>query len=359
MGVNLHRGSNMKREKRRKPRVDIFKVLICLILLAMIGFGTKVFMDQQKLSQPVANVGGEVSATATSAAKNNASPAAATEKPTYQPEEGELTLNKTEAEITTSKTVELKVSGTSQQVAWTSSNEKVAKVSNDGVVNGVAKGTAIIAAKVGEKTLKCEITVKQVKQLALTFDDGPGKYTPEVLDALEKYHAHATFFVVGQNINDTTKAYMQRGAELGCQYGNHSYTHPNFTKLSKTQIKEEMDKCDAKVKEAIGVVPTIMRQPGGAVTDSIKQFLDKGQILWNKDTLDWKYRDTERLVKYVLENAEDGDIILMHDIHPTTTAGVERIVKGLTEQGFELLTIDELSKAKNEPIRLHHLIGYF
>ncbi|MDO5519529.1 MAG: polysaccharide deacetylase family protein [bacterium] len=350
----------MKKEsRRRKPRIDIFKVLICLILLVMIGFGTKVFMDQQKLSQPVANVGGEVSSTATASAKPNTTSAATTETPTYQPEEGNITINKTEAKIAPSKNVELKVNGTTQQVAWTSSDETVAKVSKDGVVNGVAKGKATITAKVGDKTVSCTVTVQKVKQLALTFDDGPGKYTPEVLDALEKYHAHATFFVVGQNINNTTKAYMQRAVELGCQYGNHSYTHPNFTKLSKTQIKEELDKCDAKVKEAIGVVPTIMRQPGGAVTNSIKQFIDKGQILWSKDTEDWKYRDTERLVKYVLEHAEDGDIILMHDIHPTTTAGVERIVKGLTEQGFELLTIDELSEAKNEPIRLHHLIGCF
>ena len=83
------------------------------------------------------------------------------------------------------------------------------------------------------------------------------------------------------------------------------------------------------------------------------------QIIWNVDTLDWKYRNTNRIVNYVLENAKDGDVVLMHSIHKSTVDGVERIVKGLQDKGFELVTVSELAAAKNTKLQNHKIYGCF
>ena len=193
---------------------------------------------------------------------------------------------------------------------------------------------------------------KTKKHIALTFDDGPSKTnTKIVLDALEKHKAKATFMVVGQNVNKGTADLLKREVELGCEIGNHSYSHANFKKISQKKIKSELKKTDDAVKKYIGSKPTVIRTPYGASSKSVLKCFDRPNIFWSVDTLDWKYRDTDRLVKYVSKNAKDGGIVLMHDIHKSTAKAVDGILKSLEKQGFETVTVTELSAINNVPMK--------
>ena len=193
---------------------------------------------------------------------------------------------------------------------------------------------------------------KTKKHIALTFDDGPSKTnTKIVLDALEKHKAKATFMVVGQNVNKGTADLLKREVELGCEIGNHSYSHANFKKISQKKIKSELKKTDDAVKKYIGSKPTVIRTPYGASSKSVLKCFDRPNIFWSVDTLDWKYRDTDRLVKYVSKNAKDGEIVLMHDIHKSTAKAVDGILKSLEKQGFETVTVTELSAINNVPMK--------
>ena len=193
---------------------------------------------------------------------------------------------------------------------------------------------------------------KTKKHIALTFDDGPSKTnTKIVLDALEKHKAKATFMVVGQNVNKGTADLLKREVELGCEIGNHSYSHANFKKISQKKIKSELKKTDDAVKKYTGSKPTVIRTPYGASSKSVLKCFDRPNIFWSVDTLDWKYRDTDRLVKYVSKNAKDGGIVLMHDIHKSTAKAVDGILKSLEKQGFETVTVTELSAINNVPMK--------
>ncbi len=185
------------------------------------------------------------------------------------------------------------------------------------------------------------------KYIALTFDDGPNEInTKTVLDALEKYEAKATFMVIGQNINSTTGELIKREMELGCEIGNHSYSHANFKTIAPEETQEELQKTDEVVEEYTGEKPTLIRTPYGLCENDVLCCMDRPNVSWSVDTEDWKYKDSDRLIKYVTENASDGAIVLMHDIYKTTAQAVEPILEALIEQNYEMMTVTELSAIK-------------
>jgi peptidoglycan/xylan/chitin deacetylase (PgdA/CDA1 family) len=201
---------------------------------------------------------------------------------------------------------------------------------------------------------------KTKKHVALTFDDGPGANTTgKVLDALEKYGCRATFFVVGSNINDKTGKLLKREAELGCEIGNHSYSHANLASLSSSAIKNQLAKTDKKVKKYTGKKPALCRTPYGAGSKTVLKAMGRPNILWSVDTLDWKYRNTKRLVSYVKKQAKDGSIILMHDIHKSTANAVDQICKNLKKANFETVTVTELSAIKGKKMKSAKSYGSF
>ena len=180
------------------------------------------------------------------------------------------------------------------------------------------------------------------KYVALTFDDGPNpKTTSVVLDALEKHNAAATFFVLGK-LAARYPEQICRMASIGCEIGNHSWAHEYFTEISELKLYETIDDTFNALSSACGVKSNLIRAPGGKTNPEICRWLNKPIINWSVDTNDWLYHDTERLVNYVLQNTENGDIVLMHDIYPTTAYAVERIITGLSEKGFIFLTVSEL-----------------
>jgi len=182
--------------------------------------------------------------------------------------------------------------------------------------------------------------------VALTFDDGPsGKYGNRILDALEKHGARASFFVLGELI-DGNSANLKRACDIGCEIGNHSYDHPNLTKLSADDVKSQINRTNELIKNATGRPATLVRTPGGAVNATVKSAVGAPIISWSLDTVDWKSRNTDAVVKIVLDNVRDGDIILMHEIYKTSAEAAEIIIPELIKRGYQLVTVSELMEAR-------------
>lgn len=187
---------------------------------------------------------------------------------------------------------------------------------------------------------------KKAKSVALTYDDGPSKYTSQILDCLEKYGAKATFFVVGTGVNsfpDTVK----RAHALGMQIGNHTKTHPRLTTLSQSEVASQLNSTANSVKSLIGQAPALVRPPYGSYNNSVLSTAQLPFILWSIDTLDWKTRNAQKTIDAVLSEVSDGDIILMHDLYLPTAQATEVIVPALIERGFDLVTVSELASRHN------------
>lgn len=183
--------------------------------------------------------------------------------------------------------------------------------------------------------------------IALTFDDGPGynSASDKILDVLEKYNARATFFMVGQNAKDHPKN-VKRKIALGCEIGNHTYNHQHY---GKNVTPTDISKASNAIKKAGGQAPTAFRSPGGMTTKTIRDECKSENMAlyyWSLDTQDWKYRDADRVYKTVMKTVEDGDIILMHEIYDSTAEAVERMVPKLIKKGYQLVTCEELIRAK-------------
>lgn len=188
--------------------------------------------------------------------------------------------------------------------------------------------------------------------VALTFDDGPrAESTNRILDVLENYNCHATFFVVGYNLSkypDTVK----RAAQMNCDIGNHSFGHAKLSTLNKKGIKAQFSKTNDILKKLIDKKAQFVRTPYGQ-TGNILKHVNYPVILWNVDTLDWKTLNAKKVIKAATKNIKDGDIILMHDIYNSTAEAVETIVPKLISQGFQIVSISELFEYRNVTPKKH------
>ncbi len=186
-----------------------------------------------------------------------------------------------------------------------------------------------------------------VKYIAITFDDGPSAtMTPRVLDRLEEYGIPATFFLVGQNIKESTRAVLERAVSLGCEFGNHSWDYSSMNTMSAEKIKEYTDKTSKMIEEYTGKAPLFFRPPNLAKSDVMWETIDlpfaEGYL-----ANDWAGMDTDaaKRAQLVLNNAKNGAIILMHDVqpepHPTPEA-LDIIIPELKARGFVFLTLSQL-----------------
>ena len=182
------------------------------------------------------------------------------------------------------------------------------------------------------------------QMMALTFDDGPGERTHEILDMLEKYDAHATFFMQGIHVSKYANE-VKRMRDIGCEIGNHSYNHPQLTGEADGGASQ-VAKTNELLKQACGQSATVLRPPYGAVDDKVKAAVGMPMILWNIDTLDWKTRDTQSTIDNVLNTADDGDIVLMHDIHSSTVDAALQLIPKLIENDYQLVTVSEMAEAR-------------
>ena len=208
-----------------------------------------------------------------------------------------------------------------------------------------APDTSGIAGPTTEETEMSE----EVKYIALTFDDGPNSTTTnEVIDKLEKYGIVASFFLVGNNIDDESAKAVKRAYDLGCEIDNHSRTHSNMTELSAEEIKAEYDYTDGKVYEITGEHTKFFRQPYIAVHQIVFDNVDVPFIA-GIGANDWEDRVTaEMRARMILKQAKDGDIILLHDAegNSMTVEALDTIIPELQKQGYKFVTVTELFKAK-------------
>ena len=186
------------------------------------------------------------------------------------------------------------------------------------------------------------------KSIALTFDDGPGQYTEELLDCLEENNAHATFFMLGQLVGQYPDE-VKRKVELGCEIGNHSWDHQDMLNLSIEDVVKEFGDTDQALIDACGQESTVIRPPYGDCIDEIISAVGKPFILWSIDRLDWKYLDADLDYNGIMNdsNLGDGAVILMHDIHGPSVDAALRLIPDLIAQGYKLVTVSEMAAAKN------------
>ncbi|MFM9607310.1 polysaccharide deacetylase family protein [Streptomyces niveiscabiei] len=182
----------------------------------------------------------------------------------------------------------------------------------------------------------------KVKCLALTFDDGPAvPETGTLLTYLAQYKARATFFVVGQNVAAHPDL-VHAEARAGHEVGNHSWSHPDLTRLTEQQVASQLGRTNAAIKAATGKEPTLFRPPYGAVNSRVKSATTLSPVLWDIDTEDWKYRDAAKVARTVIDKAGRDKVVLMHDIHLTSVAAIPEILRTLTARGYHFVTVSHL-----------------
>ncbi|MDD4608022.1 MAG: polysaccharide deacetylase family protein [Bacilli bacterium] len=185
-----------------------------------------------------------------------------------------------------------------------------------------------------------EVIVEQTKKVAFTFDDGPSKYTKELLEILKENDAAATFFVLGSridNYNDTIEDIKDDGHQIG----SHGVSHESFTELTNEELINELEQTKQLLSK-YDITQTLVRPPYGNTNSQVKDNVDYPLIMWSVDTRDWEHRNSSEGTRIIIENIQDGSIILMHDLYKSTIETVRMVLPILKEQGYEFVTVDEL-----------------
>ena len=182
--------------------------------------------------------------------------------------------------------------------------------------------------------------------IAMTFDDGPSAaLTPKLLDLLAAHHIKATFFVIGENVAEHPEI-VARAAREGHEIASHSWSHPNFAKMSQESVRSQLQRTDDAIKSATGKSPTLMRPPYGSITEREKRWIhDEFRydiILWDVDPLDWKRPGPAVVRNRILKETRPGSIVLSHDIHPGTIEAMPSTFDELEAKGFKFVTVSEL-----------------
>jgi peptidoglycan-N-acetylglucosamine deacetylase len=188
--------------------------------------------------------------------------------------------------------------------------------------------------------------------IAMTFDDGPSpETTPRLLDILKQRNIKATFFMIGQNAERNPEIVKRILAE-GHEIGNHSWTHPQLSKLSDQRVTDEITKTQDAIKNACGYTPVLLRPPYGAITSRQKDWIEKqfglSIIMWSVDPFDWKRPGASVIEQRILAGARPGAIILSHDIHKQTVDAMPATLDALAQKGFKFVTVSQLI-AMNQP----------
>ena len=240
-------------------------------------------------------------------------------------------------------------------IQFESDNDQVIAVGKNGKITALSEGTAnITATAYNGVSASCRITVSEKPyyirtdldpskpMIAFTFDDGPNSAsTGIILEALEKYNCSATFFIVGERINNSNHAWcVKKMVENGFELGNHTFDHNHYG----TEVTvEDITKCTDVMLEVAGQKPVLFRPTGGFMTDTITAACGAPIILWNIDTEDWKEKSANDVYEQLISGLHSGDIVLMHDLFPGTAEAVERAVPVLVKEGYQIVNVSELA----------------
>ncbi|MER7622091.1 polysaccharide deacetylase family protein [Streptomyces sp. NPDC126503] len=194
-------------------------------------------------------------------------------------------------------------------------------------------------------TVARRVDCEKVKCIALTFDAGPGKDTPRLLDILKEKDVPATFFLLGRKHVDRYPKVVKRIADEGHEVANHTWTHRILTDLDTAEVREELLRTQEAVERITGRKPTLMRPPQGRTDDKVSEVsreLGLAQILWSITAKDYATTDTALIRRRVLDQAHGDGIILLHDIYDGTVPAVPGIIDELKKRGFTFVTVPEL-----------------
>ena len=188
------------------------------------------------------------------------------------------------------------------------------------------------------------------KYVALSFDDGPSlKCTPMMLDVLEGNGVKASFFLIGQNITEETAPIIRRMVRMGCDVENHTYTHPNLTKIPDVQILEEVAKTDSLIEVYAGTKPRYLRPPYTAHNAHVAEVVGGKVFIAGLSCRDWRAdMPVEDRVTQTLDRVEDGRILLFHDTNERTVEAMKTIIPRLKDLGYEIVTIPELVRLSGQ-----------
>ena len=191
-----------------------------------------------------------------------------------------------------------------------------------------------------------EVTVGDPPLVALTFDDGPrSSTTGPLLDGLELREVPATFFLVGSRIPGNEDL-VRRMAADGHQIGLHTYDHVELRGLSRSAFDLQVGKTRALITALLGEGNYWLRPPYGLIDKQAEGWCGGPVILWSVDPEDWKDSDTGRVVSAVVDRVSDGDIILLHDLFPSSAQAALHIVDELTARGYCFVTVEQLMQER-------------
>ena len=180
------------------------------------------------------------------------------------------------------------------------------------------------------------------KKVSLTFDDGPNaKYTEKLLDGLKERGVHATFFLLGKQVENSPQI-VKRMQEEGHLIGNHSYEHVNLSSLSDEAAIVQVDKTNEAIYKITGEYPEYIRPPFGCWKSNLDYETTMIEVLWNVDPLDWKTDHAGTVVKRVLDEVQEDDIILLHDASESSVKAALEIIDTLQKEGYVFVTVDEI-----------------
>lgn len=201
----------------------------------------------------------------------------------------------------------------------------------------LGKGTKAVETGAGGSDIQ-----RGEKLVALTFDDGPHPgTTTRLLEGLKERGVHATFFLIGKNIEgneEIVKQISEDGHLIGC----HTYNHVDLTGMSLEQAKRELEQTNEKIFQVTGKVVEYVRPPFGKWNEKIEETMEITPVLWTVDPRDWEDKDSGLVERRILKDAENGDIILLHDIYDSSVEAALGVVDDLLAEGYEFVTIDEL-----------------
>ena len=196
-----------------------------------------------------------------------------------------------------------------------------------------------------ERICAADVKYKEEKpKIALTFDDGPSaRYTPVLLDGLEERGVHATFFLIGKNIETEGNAgIVKREQEEGHLIGNHTYNHVEITKMDDESACRELRMTNERIENITGEPVEFMRPPFGTWQKSLEKEIPLIPVMWTVDPLDWATKNADEIVNKVVTEVKENDIILLHDCYESSVRAALRIVDLLEADGYEFVTVDEL-----------------
>lgn len=194
--------------------------------------------------------------------------------------------------------------------------------------------------------------------IAITFDDGPGPYTIQLLEVLEAYDARATFFMVGTNVSKYPET-IKKMKEIGCELGNHTTHHARLTELDVPGIQNEIGVTNVEIQNIIGEAATLVRPPYGSYNEVVQSGVTFPLVMWSIDTRDWELKNVELVKNNVLNTVKDGEIILLHDIHETTVQAMLQVIPELINRGYQLVTVSEMAAARGVTLEAGQIYGHF